>query len=74
MLNIYPDEDLQAWYDYLDNYPKDWICGYDPDQVIRSDTRYWLRAIPSLYLLDDEKRVVLKDAPPEKVLVYCKQR
>lgn len=74
VLNIYPDEDLQAWYDYLDNYPKEWICVHDPDQVIRSDTRYWLRAIPSLYLLDEEKRVVLKDAPPEKVLVYCKQR
>lgn len=74
VLNIYPDEDLQAWYDYLDEYPKEWLCGYDPDQIIRSDTRYWLRAIPSLYLLDEKKRVVLKDAPPEKVLVYCKQR
>jgi hypothetical protein len=74
VLNIYPDEDLQAWFDYLPEYPKEWICGYDPDQIIRSDTRYWLRAIPSLYLLDEKKRVVLKDAPLEQVLVYCKQR
>ena len=74
VLNIYPDEDLQAWFDYLSEYPKEWVCGYDPDQLIRSDTRYWLRAIPSLYLLDEKKRVVLKDAPLEQVLVYCKQR
>ena len=59
----------QEWLDYLPNYPKEWICGYDPDQVLRSDTLYWLRAIPSLYLLDGEKRVILKDATLQQVLV-----
>ena len=68
VVNIYPDEDVQAWLDYLPNYPKDWICGHDPDQILRSDTRYWLRAIPSLYLLDEQKRVILKDATPESIL------
>ncbi len=74
VINIYPDEELQAWLDYLPNYPEEWICGYDPDQVLRSSTRYWLRAIPSLYLLDAEKRVVLKDATLERLLIDCKQR
>jgi len=73
VLSIYPDEDLEAWYDYLPEYPEEWICGYDPDQVIRSDTRYWLRAIPSLYLLDKEKRVILKDAPPERLIAVLNQ-
>ena len=72
VVNVYPDEDLQAWLDYLPNYPEEWVCGCDPDQVLNSDTRYWLRAIPSLYLLDEQKRVVLKDAPLEKLLFYCK--
>ena len=72
VVNVYPDEDLQAWVDYLPNYPEEWVCGCDPDQVLNGDTRYWLRAIPSLYLLDEEKRVVLKDAPLEKLLFYCK--
>ena len=74
VVNIYPDEDLTAWYDYLPNYPKSWICGYDPRQILHSDTRYWVRAIPSLYLLDEQKRVVRKDAPLELILVDCKQR
>ncbi len=62
VVNIYPDEDVQAWLDYLPNYPSEWVCGYDPDQVLKSDTIYWLRAIPSLYLLDGDKNVILKDA------------
>ena len=68
VVNIYPDEDLQAWLDYLPEYPKAWISGYDAEQILNGDSCYWLRAIPSLYLLDDEKRVVLKDAPPERVV------
>ncbi len=72
VISVYPDADIQAWLDYLPNYPEEWVCGCDPDQVLNSDTRYWLRAIPSLYLLDGQKRVVLKDAPLEKLLLYCK--
>jgi thiol-disulfide isomerase/thioredoxin len=68
VINIYPDEDVQAWLDYLPNYPPEWVCGHDPDQVLNSHTRYWLRAIPSLYLLDKEKRVILKDATLENLL------
>ena len=74
VINIYPDEDLQAWLDYVPEYPESWICGYDPDQVLNSSTRYWLHAIPSLYLLDEQKRVLLKDAPVEIILINCKQR
>ena len=72
VVNVYPDEDLQAWLDYLPNYPDNWVCGHDAEQILFSDTRYWLRAIPSLYLLDQEKRVVLKDAPLDQVLVNSK--
>ena len=74
VVNIYPDEDIQAWLDYLPEYPSEWVCGRDPDGVLNSSTLYWLRAIPSLYLLDREKRVILKDATLEDVLLNCKQR
>jgi len=72
VVNIYPDEDVVAWLDYLPNYPDTWVCGQDGDQVINTDTIYWLRAIPSLYLLDAEGHVVLKDATLEDVLFNCK--
>ncbi len=67
VLNIYIDEDLQAWKEYMPVYPEEWYNGFDPDFVLRQDTIYNVRAIPSLYLLDAEKRVILKDAPEQKV-------
>ena len=67
VLNIYIDEDIQAWRDYMPIYPEQWYNGFDPDLVIRGETLYNVRAIPSLYLLDHEKRVILKDAPENRV-------
>ncbi len=70
VMNLYIDEDIAAWRAYAKHYPDSWVSGYDPDGVIRSDRLYYVRAIPSLYLLDAEKRVILRDAPTEKVLAY----
>ena len=33
---------------------------------------YNVRAIPSLYILDKDKRVIMKDAPETKVLAFLK--
>ena len=70
VLNIYIDEDLQGWRDYMPIYPQEWYNGFDPDLVIRTDNLYNVRAIPSLYLLDEEKRVILKDAPENRLFDY----
>ena len=70
VMNIYIDEDLQGWRDYMPIYPDEWYNGFDPDLVIRNDELYSVRAIPSLYLLDKEKRVILKDAPENKMMSY----
>ena len=48
-------------------YPEEWYNGFDPDYVIRTDQLYNVRAIPSLYLLDADKKVMLKDATTEKL-------
>mgnify|MGYP003397044631 FL=1 len=61
ILAIYPDTDIEAWRDYQPNMPKRWISGYDADLVISRERLYNLRAIPALYLLDSEKRVMVKD-------------
>ena len=70
VLNIYIDSDLTEWYRYMPVYPDDWYNGYDPNLVIRNDMLYNIRAIPSLYLLDEDKRVILKDAPQETVFAW----
>lgn len=68
--NIYIDEDIQAWRSYMPVYPEEWYNGFDPDMVLRSNETYAIRAIPSLYLLDSEKRIIMKDAPEERLFRY----
>ncbi len=73
VVNIYPDADLTEWYKYLSHYPEEWITGFDAEGVLNANTIYYLRAIPSLYLLDADKRVILKDAPLERLLEHLEQ-
>lgn len=61
LVAIYPDEDVAIWRDHLKDVPGEWINGYDADLAIRREELYDLRAIPSLYLLDRDKKVLLKD-------------
>lgn len=61
LLSIYPDADIEAWRDHLGDMPEEWINGYDKGMVISAERLYNLNAIPSLYLLDREKRVLIKD-------------
>lgn len=62
VLAVYPDEDLKEWQQYRDQVPAVWINAYDKGCVIRAKDLYDLKAIPALYLLDREKRVLVKDS------------
>ena len=61
VLMLYPDEDLTEWYAHRAEIPAEWINAYDKGCVIQRQRSYDLKAIPSLYLLDSRKRVILKD-------------
>ncbi len=67
VVNVYIDEDIEAWKGYQDYYPDEWFNGYDPSFSIRQDIKYNVRAIPSLYLLDADKTVLMKDAPENRI-------
>lgn len=68
IVNVYIDEEIDKWKEYQETYPTSWYNGYDPTFTIRQDLTYSVRAIPSLYVLDEQKNVIMKDAPQEKVL------
>ncbi len=70
IINIYIDEEIEKWREYLPNYPGSWINGYDYTFSLRDGGDYDIRAIPSLYLLDKHKRVIMKDAPTARVLTF----
>lgn len=62
ILAVYPDEDLTAWKNHLSSLPAEWINSYDEALSLKNEEIYDLKAIPTLYLLDKEKKVKLKDA------------
>ncbi len=62
VLALYPDEDLTAWRAHAPQVPSSWINAYDAGARISKEELYDLKAIPSMYLLDRDKRVLAKDA------------
>lgn len=47
-----------------------WIDAYDAEQAILNQNLYDLKAIPTLYLLDKDKKVLLKDASVGQIEAY----
>ena len=74
VVNVYIDGELDKWREYAPAYPADWLCGYDTDGRIREERLYNVRAIPSLYLLDRDKRILMKDAPTERVVAWMQNQ
>lgn len=74
VIALYTDDDLLEWQDYHSVIPQSWLNARDgsKDQIIKGQL-FAIRAIPSLYLLDKDKRVVLKDAMAELVLEILEQ-
>ena len=61
ILAVYPDEDLEAWKKHIPDVPASWINAYDQSISLKNDEIYDLKAIPTLYLLNKDKKVILKD-------------
>ena len=60
VLSIYVDADKKSWRSHLGDYPKQWLQGMG-DSVTPYKKIYDLSAIPAMYLLDKDKKVLLKD-------------
>lgn len=72
ILAIYTDENRKLWEEYAPNIPDRWINAMSV-QKMESDQKYDLRAIPTLYLLDASKKVLLKDITPDQLVGYLEQ-
>ena len=70
VLAVYPDEKLDIWKNHLNDIPPTWINGYDKDLAVRTKEIYDLKAIPTLYLLDKDKKVLLKDISVRTIHEY----
>lgn len=74
VLSMYIDEDVELWSSHMADAPQspNWIYARDPELILRNNELYGIRAIPSMYLLDTNKNVILKDAVAETVVEYFK--
>jgi thiol-disulfide isomerase/thioredoxin len=72
ILAMYTEKDIEAWKRHLPDMPKGWVVGYDKSGAIDTEQLYDLKAMPTLYLLNAGKEVVLKDAPFEQVEDYLR--
>ena len=65
ILTVYPDSDVNEWLAHLKALPEGWLHGYDRGMDITHKKLYDIKAYPTLYLLDKDKNVVLKDTSIE---------
>jgi len=70
ILAVYPDEDLAAWKNHISEIPVKWINAYDDSMKLENEEIYDLKAIPTIYLLDKNKTVLLKDTTFEQLEEY----
>ena len=73
VLAIYPDENLDEWHKHLSDMPSEWINGYDRGCHIERENLYNVSAIPALYLLNKEKKVIVKDSTNVGEIEYTLQ-
>lgn len=73
VLAIDPWGDRNKWKNYMPEISEKWINGFDSESKILSFNLYDLKASPTIYLLDENKRVLLKDTYLQPVIEYFVQ-
>lgn len=66
VLAVYTEGNQEVWKRTLSDLPQGWTVGSD-HEAVKLGALYDLKAMPSLYLLDGTKKVLLKDAPYAKI-------
>ncbi|WP_437920443.1 DUF5106 domain-containing protein [Sphingobacterium sp. LRF_L2] len=70
VLAVYPFGERSIWKDYQANLPSNWVNAFvDKDDMFINE-KYDLKATPTIFLLDDKKRVILKDTDVQHILAY----
>lgn len=70
VLTVCVEHDRASWEEHLSLLPANWINGFDEQHMILDKELYDTRSFPSLYLMDSDKRVVLKDVNVQDVIDY----
>ena len=72
VLAVCTQDDTPSWRRYLEDIPNNWINGCDKGMSLTVEGVYDLRVPPVLYLLDANKKILLKDVPFAQIEEYLK--
>ncbi|MDP3434728.1 MAG: thioredoxin-like domain-containing protein [Bacteroidota bacterium] len=64
---VYVDRKKDEWVNYTSAKGLDWVNVYDPTGTKGIEQKYDIYAIPMIYVLDQDKKVIAKDLPVEKL-------
>lgn len=73
VLAVYTEGKQDVWLNTAPAMPRTWTVAADTACTVKDTPLYDLKAMPSIYLLDARKRVVLKDTSVPALLEYWKQ-
>ncbi len=74
MLAVYYEGDDEVWNHGKGLIPDSWIDAVTPDDVIEDEALYTLNRQPTLYLIDNEGKVLVRDGVAIDVLRYIMSR
>ena len=63
----------QRWKNSLETYPADWIHVNDPENRSKFRELYDIYSIPTIFILDGNKRIVAKNLPADSVEAFLRQ-
>lgn len=70
VLAVYPGIRTREWLDAPSFLPDSWTDGCSPQGEVNTRLLYFIQSMPSIYLLDKDKRVVLKDVSAHRLHDY----
>lgn len=72
VLAIYINQNEETWRKYLkeNTYPPRWLNIWDKNGEEKVQERYWIQNLPAIYVLDENKNVVLKNASFQQLVMY----
>ena len=72
IVTITPEAEYNEWMQH--KYPDNWIVGYDKEKNIYSLRLYDIQRLPCMYLIDRNKKVLLKEADYERIHKYLSEK
>lgn len=69
---IYIDNNEKEWRKYIkeNTFPQNWLNLWGSTDFVKIRTQYWIDSIPSIYLLDENKKIILKDVSYKQLIDY----